>query len=343
MSPAGYAIRRTTSADRVALERFAAAVIPRHRPGSIPTRWWWKTDPPACWIGVHEDTGEIAATCAARPASILVDGLSVRAAAGICDWYVSPRDRGRGLGRMLVERVHREHPVMFATSISESAAMGFHRLGWSGTERLPVFIGQPGAVAALGVRSGGTNVTSGPVTTSEGPWQAIDEVWRSSPGPLPAMAPRDAAFVRHHLALAPACSYRVALASLAGRPAGYALYRVLPAASVRRFPVARVGLLVDFWAGGADRAVVLRALAARAGAEMAVSGAVAVVGMATQSWVAHCLAGLGFASRRTPIVGRAVAALSPLAMHNGAGLPPFGEWHLTLADGDTDLLLGASP
>lgn len=336
----GYIVRHPTTGDLSALEQFAASTIANHRHGAITRRWWWRTDTSACWLAVDASTGEVAACCAARPGHLLVDGAQLPSA-GISDWYVSPHHRGAGLGRLLVERVKSDRGVLFATSISESAAAGFARLGWAAQARLALLVGQPAVVAALAFCQRSVAVRS--FSPEDIPWSDLDAIWAASTGQaLPVMAPRGARNVQTHLAAAGEMRYRLGIASIAGKPLGYALYRTLPAGSIRRFPWARVGLLADFWTTGAaaERKAVLRALAARAAAEAVASGALAIIALATQHWALDGLGRAGFASPRTPVVGPTIGRLSSLAMHNGGGLPGFDGWHLTFADGDTDLLLG---
>lgn len=338
---ARYSVRHPVASDLPALEHFAISVIARHRVGEISRRWWWRGDRSACWLAIDASSGEIAACCAARSGHLLVDDVELPAA-GVCDWYVSPYHRGVGLGRLLVERVRSQRHALFAASISESAAAGFARLGWTGPERLPVLVGQPALIAALGVCRRQLNVRS--FAPANAPWPDLDAIWMASDrSALPVMAPRDSRRVREHIAIAGTRRLRLAVASIADRPMGYALYRALPTGAIRRFSWARAGMLVDFWVAGDDveRRAVLGALAARAAGEVAASGALAFVALVTQRWAIDGLERAGFASPRTPVIGSALGRLSNRAMHNGDGLPSFEKWHLTFADGDTDLLLGA--
>lgn len=338
----GYAIRRPGPADIERLERFAASTVPRARPGMIARRWWWNDVIPHCLIAVHGASGEIGATCGARRGEVVIEGGRVPSVS-ISDWYVSPHHRGLGVGRALVVEAIGQARVAFTTSISESAAAAFTKMGWRGCDRLPVLLGAPLVVAAMGRvrRTPGIVLHEGVVSSFEGAAMLAraGATWSPAPG-LPVMAPRDAVALRSHLALAPTRRYQLVIAFCNEGPVGYLLYRMLPAGAVRRLPFARVGLVVDSWAAGSARSAVLQAMTVRAASGMARSGAAVMVAMATQRWAIDALGSLSFAAPTTPVLGPLVGGLSSLAMHHGADLPPFEGWHLTFADGDTDLILG---
>jgi hypothetical protein len=244
-----------------------------------------------------------------------------------------------------------DSPFMYTSSISESAAVGFSRLGWQGDHRYPMMVALPCVVAPTGwFRRKSIEVRSSDVS-AECPIPAevssdIDLVWNSLDDRPVAMV-RDAAHLRQHMKLAGVeqgrITYRLLIAYKSGTAIGWMLVRVTARSSIRSLRGARVGMVSDF-ATPARRPDVLRALT-QAASRYFVSRAEIILTTAGQECDLRVFDGLGFVSPRTPILGRKLAArMATRTMY----LPPneeasslMGPMHLTFADNDTDFILSA--
>ncbi|NUP05116.1 MAG: GNAT family N-acetyltransferase [Polyangiaceae bacterium] len=347
MTAAGsYTVRRPERADLERLKAFAQDIWPGSPADKLTRRWWWN-DPraPQCWIAVHNDSGDIAAMCGERRSVLVLEAMEVPVAS-ICDWDVSPRHKGKGLGRMLVERSRADHPVMYTTSISEAAATAFTRLGWAGHRPLSVMVGCPPLVSAVArARARRDSIATRNYRISSGSDDGIrhlDAIWDSSRQDRPIMTTRDARALKAHLRLVPHRSYGLTVAFSGDTPVGYALYRTLPKGSFRRFGHTPVGLLADFWVPEQNGTVLTR-LVQDVSWALARSGVPVMLALTTQSWARSALRPLGFASEDTPWLGAKLRSFASRAMHvSDYALPDFEDgWHVTFVDNDMDLIFGS--
>src|SRR2546428_6121367 len=92
------------------------------------------------------NSGDVAAIVGERQCRVDADGRTLRAT-DICDWYVSPRFAGRGLGRTLVAQLMAQYDLLFTISISDAAVAGFTRLGWSAPSSVAMSLAPVAAVS----------------------------------------------------------------------------------------------------------------------------------------------------------------------------------------------------
>jgi hypothetical protein len=265
--------------------------------------------------------------------------------ASVCDWDVSSQHKGKGLGRLLVDKTRETHPVMYAMSASDSAAVALGRLGWKGDVALSVMVGSPPVTAGLAaVRRSGQVIETYEVSSGRHVGLShLDAIWKLGPTTRPVMVVRDTRFMEAHLALVPHRTYQLVVSFSGSEPRGYGLFRVLPKGSFRRFGHTRIGMLSDFWVPDRDRAA-LRSVVGAAAAALTRSGVVVMLVLTTQRWVQQELALLGFASEETPLVGPKIKSLATRSMHSAdRPLPDFVDgWHITFADNDMDLIFGSA-
>ena len=328
-------------ADRPALARLAAGLWGPDGSDLFSGRWWWNDDEPHCWIAEHLPSGDVAAVCAQRRPSFLIAGRSLPAST-VSDWYVSPVHAGAGLGKALVQKGAETSAYMYTTAISESAAVGFSRLGWTGDRRLPMSVGLvPLARSLAGRPAEGLEIERRWVSDADpGDLSPIDEIWEQLRWPDAAMMVRDADHIRRHLALAGGRRYSLLIARRRQRPVGYLLHRILPGHTLRALGPARVGIVTDYLVDQAD-----------------VSTLASLIGEACRQWWAQRVLIL-MALSATPghqavfsrlgllrpitIGGRLLGGrLSNRTMHQ-PGPGSEGSWHVTFADNDTDLILGST-
>jgi len=338
-----YRIRRPMRSDESALATLSRDIWPGARSDKLAQRWWWN-DPvaPQCWIAEHRDTGAIAAICGERRSMLLV-GHELVPTATICDWDVASAHKGRGLGRSLVEASAATHPVMYTTSISDSAAAAFARLGWRGDARVPILLGAPATIALLGLSRRGPDVRRFEVSAdSASGLEHVEALWRSQT-PMGLLVPRDAAFVRSHLNLVPHRRYELAVAFDREVVLGWMLARILPSGSLRRLRAGRVGVIADYYVRP-DAPDALNALMGIVARTMTKRGCLGVATMTTNAKHARAFRAMGFVSAETPLIGRYLGSVSARCMHwSDRVLPSFSEgWHLTFADNDMDLTLGSA-
>jgi len=336
---ADYVIRRPAPADRPGLAKLAAGLWGIAESERFSRRWWWNDDEPHCWMAEHRPTGEVAAVCAQRRTRFLLDGHT-EPASTVSDWYVAPDHTGAGLGQALVRRGEEASGFMYTSAISESAAAGFGRLGWVGDRRFPMSAGLVPVAGALARRpAAGVDIEHRFVSAGDsGDLAPIDEIWEGLAWPGAAMMVRDAAHVDRHLSLAGGRRYSLLVARRRQQPVGYLLFRTLPPGTLRAFGPVRVGVVADYLVDEAD-VDSLRSLVGEACRRWLAERVVVMMALSGAEGHRRVFSRLGLL-RPVSVGGRLVGArMASRSMHQprpGAE----GSWHLTLADNDTDLILG---
>lgn len=340
-----YIVRRPTRADEPKLDVLAKEIWPGAIDGKLSRRWWWNADVPHCWVVEHAPSGDIAAICGERRARLWMNGDEVSSAA-ICDWDVSPRHGRKGLGRALVARSQTDHAMMYTTSISEAAAVGFERLGWNGHTVLPIAFGAPPVVwlAAKALARPETRVSVHDVSSHETEALHLLDELDAGPTKRPdvVMLARDRAGLEAHLSLVPGRKYRLAVAREDERVVAYVLFRTLPKGSFRRFKHTKIGFAADLFAKE-GKTHALAALFRAAAKELALSGIPVMMTLATLPEHRQLLTRLGMVSAELPVVGKYLRSLGSRAMvASPKPVPSFLDgWHITFLDNDMDLIFGS--
>ncbi len=338
MATTDYLLRRPRPADRTGLEALASSLWGTGQARLFSQRWWWNEDEPHCWIAEHVPSGEMAAICGQRRSHFVLQSQP-EPTTTVSDWYVAPGHRGRGLGQALVAKGEETANFMYTTAISESAAVGFHRLGWVGDRSIPMSAGIVPVGRALARRPPvGVEIEHRTVAAGTGDLTPVDAIWEGLRWTNPAMMVRDTAHLRQYLALAGGRRYSLLIAHRRGRPIGYLLHRTLPRHSLRAFGSARVGIVSDYLVDETDVGT-LQALVGEACRRW--SAERVMVGLALSGVAGHrrALAAMGLLQPPT-IGGRLLGRrMSSRTMHQRKP-GTEGRWHLTFADNDTDLILG---
>lgn len=262
-------------------------------------------------------------------------------ASTVSDWYVAPDHAGRGLGQALVRRGEETAAFMYTSAISDQAARGFTRLGWIGDRRIPM---SAGPVPLVGQRAGrpgrGLRIEHRDVSAHDaGDLAPIDAIWGHLAWASAAMMVRDAEFLRGHLTLAGSRRYSLFIAWRQEQAVGYLLCRTLPPRALRFFGPVRVGIVSDYLVDECDTSA-LRALMGAACHRWSGEGVRVLLALTASDAHRAVLSRLGMLRPFTVgghLVGRRMSNRSMHQRHPGLG----DRWHLTFADNDTDLILGA--
>jgi len=279
--------------------------------------------------------------CAQRRLHFLLAGHA-EPTSTVSDWYVAPGHTGVGLGQALVRQGDESSTFMYTSAISESAAVGFGRLGWIGDRRFPMFTGLvPLALSLAGRRSAGVHIEHRVVSADEtGDLSPIDQIWDHLRWPAAAMMVRDAAYLRRHLRLAGGRRYSLLVAYRHEIPIGYLLHRILPRHSIGALGRIRVGLIADYLVDEADVAA-LRDLVGEACREWSAKRVRVFMALSAAERHRATFSKLGLL-RPVTVGGRLLGS----RMSNRTMYQPKpgteGSWHLTFADNDTDLILGST-
>ncbi|MGH9081371.1 MAG: hypothetical protein ACRDYE_15095, partial [Acidimicrobiales bacterium] len=251
-----------------------------------------------------------------------------------------------GLGQALVGKGQEASSFMYTTAISESAAVGFGRLGWVGDHRVPMSAGAVPLARtlsrvlararrpAIGIEIEHRAVAAG----STGDLAPIDEIWENLRWPRAAMMVRDASHIRRHLLLAGDRRYSLLTARRHDRPVGYLLHRTLQPHALRAFGPARVGIVSDYLVDESDAAT-LQALVAEACRRWSAEGVMVCLALSGHAGHRRALARMGLLQPFAVggrLVGRRMTSRMMFQPEPGTG----GHWHVTFADNDTDLILG---
>ena len=167
----------------------------------------------------------------------------------------------------------------------------------------------------------------------------IDEIWEHLKWPGAAMMVRDADNLRQHLALSGGRRYSLLVARRHRQPIGYLLYRTLRHA-LNAFGAARVGSVSDYLVDEADVAT-LRVLVGEACRRWSAERVKLLMVLSAAEGHRGTFSRLGLL-RPVTVGGRLLGGrMTSRSMHQPEP-GTEGRWHLTFADNDTDLILGAA-
>ena len=343
-----YRLRRPNFDDRAALRTLAIDIQGAVRADTFEDRWWWRDEVPHCWVAEHVPSGSLAAICGSRRGRFCIEGTNYTSTS-ICDWYVSSAHKRKGLGRALVQRSDNSSELMYTSAISDSAALGFDRLGWIGDQRYPMLLAPPALVipfsqfgtSKIETRRIDIDVNS-PLDKKTS--TILDLVW-SQATDRSALMVRDGKHLRQHLRLAGLSEgrtqYQLHVAYESGKPVGWLLTRITARGAVRSIPLIRIAILSDFMTPP-NRPKVLRSLIGAAARHM-LRRAGLLLGMAGDRRDLRVFDSLGFVSPRSPIVGTRLrtrlATRTMLRLPDHLRYDTQQDLHITFADNDTDLIL----
>ncbi len=343
-----YILVPANSIDDERLLQFAGVVWPDNRTHDAFLSSWWRRADPACAVAaIHQRTNAMAAVCAGRPSTWIVDGQRHPAVA-ICDWYVAPGHAGRLIGRRLVRQFDAPDRLMHAFSMSEDAIAYLTRLGWVGPHAasllllpLPrvVRMMQSVLTRANGVELEEFVVESG--VLPPGLAASLDRIEEARTLGSPAHMRRDAGEWTWRLGLCGERRYHFCVAHRAAQPVGYAAVRRMTPGRSRVLGRVAGAIVTDLAAVG-DDPVVLRALGAGATSLAARLGV--PIAIAATSCASHrrALAAVGYLSPGLPLLGGILARRSPKFMwlpRGPAARLAADRMALTFADSDVDFKL----
>jgi len=346
-SPAGYVIVPANSIEDEQLLEFAALVWPERPRQRILGSWWRRAEPDCAVAAIQQWSGRMVGLCAGRPSEWVIGGRAHPAVA-ICDWYVSPDQEGKLLGRRLIRRFEAPERILYAFSISDVGIAYANRLGWAGPH--------PSSLMVLPIPRLMRFVRSGLGRHKELELQDYDIAGGGTLGALAADLDRiEMQRARHPLARMrrdaeewswrlSVCGdrrYRFYVARRAGSPVGYVVVRQMTPGASRMLGSLKGAIITDLVAVDDDQAV-LRALAIKAVEFAAEIRATVVLMASTTRPHRRALVATGFLSPGFPLLGRLLQRRSPVFMWLPRG-PASGlsaaAMEITFADSDVDLAL----
>jgi GNAT superfamily N-acetyltransferase len=340
-----YALVPAISVDHGALVDFVSAIWPEFAPEvRIRAFWWMRAGPEHAVAAVHRSSGAMAGLCGGRHCVFSIGDRDVPAVA-ICDWYVAPSHVGKGLGKLLVQHFEKPERFLYAFSISEAAIANFQKLGWTGPYRSSLLLLLIPPVLARHLvrlrRRGGLSFDfherggGEPLGTLS---ETLDRIEARRRG-APAHMRRDGTEWSWRLSVCGERRYHFCVARRDGEPVGCVVVRRMTPGRSRGLDRLRTAIITDL-AAVDDDAVLLGALAGEAVALAANLGARAMLTATTAAGHRAALAGIGFISPATPLIGRVLAPRAPqfmwLPRRAGQGLSA-GDLALSFADVAIDL------
>lgn len=345
-NPDAYEVREVLPEDRPGLRALAREVWPDRPENIFADRWWLRGDERSALVGIHRDSNELVGVLADRRCRVEIEGKTV-SASGICDWYLSPRHSGHGLGKRLMKKLIDAYELVIGISPTEVSHANLKRLGFGPVFPAPAYLAPvPSAwIAArvLRTRAGKKlEVRSLALESGSDVPEVVDAIWTARQDRASVSLVRDAAEIRWRVGITRARGYHLFLAYDAGRPVGYLLARVGPRGTSNRLTWSPLGLVVDFLCVDPDDTAVLLALLEPCLAWFARKGAPLALALTTVPPAAKTLHGLGFVSPATPLVGAKLGKLGTRFTYRyPAGHTEARAFHFTFADADLDLALGA--
>lgn len=345
-NPDAYEVREVIPEDRPGLRALAREVWPDRPENIFADRWWLRGSERSALVGIHRDTNELVGVLADRRCRVEIEGRTV-SASGICDWYLSPRHSGHGLGKRLMKKLIDAYDLVIGISPTEVSHANLKRLGFGPVFPAPAYLAPvPSAwIAARVARTRSTaklEVTGLDLHDPSDVPAAIDLIWAARGDRSSVSLVRDAAEIRWRVGVTRARDYRLFLAYAAGKPAGYLLARVGPRGTSNRLAWSPLGLVVDFLTVDPEESSVFVSLLEQCLAWFARKGAPLALALTTLPSAAQTFHRLGFVSPATPLVGAKLGKLGTRFTYRyPTGHTEARAFHFTFADADLDLALGA--
>jgi GNAT superfamily N-acetyltransferase len=322
--------------DKESLYGLLSDVWPGEIRESHDRRWWWREDNPPLALAWDEQ-GSCVGMCGGIPFVVRARGEE-RRGAWIVDFFVRSDQRGRGVGGMLVRHFEPQFDFLASLNQTDAAYSAFRRAGWRGRSWSSFFLlPSPGLHRALSLLGGGP---SGNVDVSRAdgpPGMEYDALWKELRDSFDAASMRDRGAL-DALTSRAGREYVLLRASRNGVLRGYFVLRELGPGSIRSFPRFPILLVSDHLAPGNDSAV-FGALMAEAARLASARGLHFILCMTTQRAQQQVLTRRGFLSSGTPLLGRKLRKLD--VGFTATPTAPAGNWYLTPADCDLDILFGA--
>ena len=327
-------VRPYSNEDKEALRRFVRGVWPVRPDEMFDKRWWWRRTPPSLFLAVDDDAQRIVGMCAYIPFELHSDGNDERAA-WFVDFFVSPDQQGKGIGKSLTREVMKTFPVTASLSQSDDAWATFRKLEWSERSYAKLYLHIAPKLWPGPRHHPDIAITSHPFDSNLAPEIAgqIDRLWLSARDAYKAIAVRDSATLNTRYARFEQRRYRLFLAHRDGEIVGYLISRVLPKKTLRSFHQS-IGLVVDYLTIN-DNADAFSALLRSATTASLSAGARAMLCMSTHSGTSGVLTKAGYLHSGTPLIGRKLRALDVGFTCYGPVVP--SNWFLTPGDCDLDM------
>jgi len=317
-------------------------------PEVFDRRWWWLMRQPApLFVAEDRETGRLIGMCAYVPFNFHANGVDERGA-WFVDFFVSPEQQGKGVGKTITLEVMNRFPVTASLSQSDPAWAAFRKLGWRPRAFAKLYLHVAPSLWNLWPARGSSTITLVseicPALLSPEVAQEIDNLWSATRGTYPALALRDSTTLQERYGASERRSYEMVRAYRGGQLIGYMISRLLPRNSLRSLRRLDIGLIADYLIRAEEAEVFIQLLRKATRTSLA-RGAQAMLCMAGCSMAERALRGGGYLHSSTPLIGRKLRSLDIgfTFYSTSTDWPDPSEWFLTLGDCDLDLLWGETP
>ncbi len=326
--------------DRELLRAFIREVWSEKPEAVFDNRWWWRSPSPPLFVAVDAQSECIVGMCAHIPFALRIGEIE-RQSAWFVDFFVSPEQQGKGIGKLLTQEVMKRFPVTASLAQSDAAWFAFKKLHWNDRSIAKLYLH-----LAPALWHGSDTLQSAGITVSARIWGSslplevaneLDAFWLAARSQFDAISVRDSQTLQLRYGGFDRRDYRMLLAHREGELVGYMVCRTLPRNSLRSLRRS-IGLVADYLILNDDPAV-FRTLLKFAAKVSVGAGARAVLCMSNGSRTAAVLSRAGYIYSGTPLIGRKLRSLDVgFTCYSEDSLPK--DWYLTPGDCDLDLSWG---
>jgi GNAT superfamily N-acetyltransferase len=306
----------------------------------ILSEWWINSSHAETMVAFDTALDRIAGIVVAVKSSWRLSNRKTSSTVSICGWYVAPEYAGQGLGRLLVKRFDKTTTSRNTVAITENAIQAFKKLGWSGPHGsqlfllpLPLFHQSNSISDKFSFESYNIVGDKLPIELQD----ALNKIEHDAPLNLTRRV-RSAEAWCSHLSVWPKRRRSIYIITLHGKAIGAFSIRDADKQAAAIYRYARLSYVTDIIMN--EQSIDCLSYIASVIISSAKSTAGGLVLCTSNVNFANTLTNSGWWSEKTMLIGKKIAAKSPLYMLDGELAKISNEnLDITFSDSDIDLNL----
>ena len=306
----------------------------------ILSEWWVDSDHADTMVAYDKALERIAGIVVAVKSCWCLPNGELSNTVSICGWYVAPEYAGQGLGRLLVRYFNDSTTSRNTVAITEDAVKAFKKLGWNGPFKAKLFLFPLPIIRKSKIISDRFSYKSYKIIGNQLPIElcdALDKIDTEAPKNMGRRV-RSAKAWRSHLSVWPERRRSIYIIELNDEPIGAFAIRNADKHAAAIYRYSRLCYVTDIIMNNQDEECLSYVSSVIISAANITSGG--LVTCTSNRNIADALIKCGWWSESTPIIGKKIAAKSPLYMLDGE-LAKISDnnFDITFSDSDIDLNL----
>ena len=319
---------------------FANRTWGKERAKVILSEWWVNSNHAYTMVAYDNELERIAGIVVAVKSCWHLPNGELSDTVSICGWYVAPEYAGQGLGRVLVKHFNDFTTSRNTLAITKDAVKAFQKLGWNGPFKAKLFLFPLPLIRKSKIISDCFSYKSYKILGNQLPielCEALDKIDNEAPKNLGRRV-RSAKAWKSHLSVWPERRRSMYIIELNNAPIGAFVIRCADKHAAPVYRYSRLSYVTDIIMNNQDVECLSYLSTVIISAANITTGG--LVTCTSNCNIAEALSRCGWWSESTPIIGKKIAAKSPLYMLDGElAKISNNNFDITFSDSDIDLNL----